>query len=93
MQLLVVYNRSRRVRHGLVDCMQESVHALCCNFLCLQGIYAELADQFGVSQYEYAYWLVRLFHGERSRFRKIAELFSGSRSSEAVGIYRSLATS
>ena len=37
-QLLVVYDRSRRVRHGLVDCLQESVHARCCNFLCLQGI-------------------------------------------------------
>ena len=38
MQLLVVYNKSRRVRQGLVDCLQESVHARCCNFLCLQGI-------------------------------------------------------
>ena len=35
---------SRRVWHGLptlVDCMRESIHALCSNFLCLQDIYAE----------------------------------------------------
>ena len=82
---------SRRVWHGLatvVDSMRESIHAIRCDFLSPQGTQSEQIWSCKPRAIMHIGFSACL-HGislEHGRFRKIALLFSGLCSSEAVGI-------
>ena len=79
---------SRRVWHGLatqVDSMQESLHALKCDFLTLQGTQSECGKPSAIMHIEFFACFHSILSLENSRYRTIA-FFSGSRSSEATGI-------